>query len=257
MSSSLPAGQRATVSFKVEAGNFGGVLDNKLGTWHIYLDNDYVAKVSAGGKAEFSKGDVVIGTHWVRADYTLSSIPGTKIDTIVKDVCIYSDDVIRISLCIGTKSSGEYWKLDVDSELERGRVVDIELDEELFLKVVRKSQPIMLPPGSEKTVEDTIKITHAVSIMDGHELESSIQAMWSVVAVGVKGKIEQAINKTYQLEEAQTRSVKLVGDGKSRTRVVWCELYRTGVATVIVKGSTQKVPFKFLEDFDLLAEDAK
>lgn len=63
----------------------------------------------------------------------------------------------------------------------------IELDDELKGVVTKKSPVYKLARGTEKTVEDTIRVTHSVTITDRKSVEGGLQAKSSVIEAGIKG----------------------------------------------------------------------
>ena len=148
----------------------------------------------------------------------------------------------------------------VSNEVEGGWeppvIKSVDFDTQLKQVVIKESPVIRLAPGTEKTVEDTIKIRHEVRISSNWrveaELRAALDAIWARVALDVKGEIEKSTNRVYSVETERSRSVLIKGDGITTVRVVWVEYFRTG--TVLIKMDNQEVlvPFEFGEDFDLL-----
>jgi hypothetical protein len=140
------------------------------------------------------------------------------------------------------------------------KCLEIKLDRELKSVVVKESPPIRLARGTQKTMEDIVRVKHSVTISKGWHAEAEVrakaEAAWASLEASVRGGIERSTSKTYGTETERKRSVTLQGDGVSAVKVLWVEYFRTGMATLAVDGQTLEVPFEFREDFDLLTTEA-
>jgi hypothetical protein len=186
-----------------------------------------------------------------------SALPGsrTKIDV----VCGSNDFTL-------TKNQNEVPidEMTITTETEGIRpaqILSVTLNNKMKLVRIKESPPISLARGTEKTVSDTVKVRHAVTIASKWRVEAEVKAavdvVWASAKIRVKTEIEKATNQTYAEETERRRSVTLKGDGSSKVIVVWVEYYRTGTTTMMVNGREVEVPFEFKEDFDLTTEDAE
>jgi tetratricopeptide (TPR) repeat protein len=141
------------------------------------------------------------------------------------------------------------------------RLLEMKLDEELKQVVLKKSPAIRLAAGTEKVIEDTVKVQHSVSTTDGwtseRELRGKVTAWFVEVSSSVRSGIEKKTTRTFGVETERKRSVTVKGDRTvPAVRVVWVEYHRTGTAELEVDGEKVTLPFSFREDFDLLTEEA-
>ncbi len=140
------------------------------------------------------------------------------------------------------------------------KLIAINIDEELKQVVVKKGPRIRLARDTEKTVEDTVKVKHSVTISDTWKAEAELKGKVSVwiVEIGssIKAGFEKSTSRTYGVETERKRSVTLKGNGSSiGARVVWVDYYRTGRAKVMIDNEEVVLLFEFKEDFDLLTEE--
>jgi hypothetical protein len=142
------------------------------------------------------------------------------------------------------------------------RVRSIKLDTVMKLEIVKRSPSIELAPGTEKTIEDTVRVAHVVSVSDAWKTEgnirSKVKVKWIEVESGVRNEIGRTVSKSYGIETERKRSETIKGERAGRKiNVIWVEYYRTGIVTLNLDGTDVEVPFKFREDFDLLTELAQ
>lgn len=141
------------------------------------------------------------------------------------------------------------------------KLISVQLDKKLKKEIIKETEGFRLARGTSKTVEDSLKITHSVTITKGkgsdYEGKLKIGPDWLGVEGGIRSSISEATSKTFGLESEVKRSVTVTGDGSSgKVKVLWVIYYRTGIATVKVDGKETKIPFEFKEDFGLLTEEA-
>lgn len=142
------------------------------------------------------------------------------------------------------------------------RVLSVKLDRRLKRVVSKESPPIRPAQGTDKEVEDSVKISQTVSLSDGWnaeaELRGKVSAVWAEVEAGIKAGVQKTSTRSFAVETERRRKVTIRAGGSPRgVIVVWVEYYRTGTAKVEIDGKTVEVPFEFMEDFDLLTEDAE
>jgi hypothetical protein len=128
--------------------------------------------------------------------------------------------------------------------------------------VIKESPPFEKVPGAEKTIEDTVRVTHTVTVANSWkaeaELKARVYAGFGDLKARIKVEMEEKTGHTYGVETVRKRSVILKGDGSyGRIKVVWVKYYRTGTAKIKVDGMVIDVPIEFEEDFDLIPENAE
>ena len=99
------------------------------------------------------------------------------------------------------------------------KIISISLDKKMKSVVLKESPPITLAHGTEKVVEDSLKITHSATIASTWKAEAGLKgklsAGWAEVEVGIKAGIEKTTSKTYSVASERKRSVTLKGDGST------------------------------------------
>lgn len=137
------------------------------------------------------------------------------------------------------------------------RVLSVSLDEGVERKVVKKSPPLTLAPGTRKVVEDTVRVRHEATVgaarWGGVEARGRVRVAWLELEGGVRAGVERTTGRTCGVESERRRSVVLKGGGPP-VRVVWVEYYRTGTARAEVGRQVVEFPFLLRDDFDLLTE---
>jgi|GEM_PF-5004252 len=128
-------------------------------------------------------------------------------------------------------------------------------------RVVTKAIVFRPYGDATQTVEDSEKVRHEITLFekqsaDGHvgahvQIGNEYLPFLARLQGEVRGELEKATQKTYAVEEVQRRQVSLKG-GKTY-KVEWVDYYRTGIATMVIKGKEVNVPFRFKEEFALEA----
>jgi len=151
---------------------------------------------------------------------------------------------------------------EVSKTWDQLRVMHIALDPVLKPVIIKKSPPFRLARGVEKTIEDSLTISHQVEISNhwkaGAELRADVLAIWGQIGASVKVEVEHATSHSYFTTKTRRRSVTIKGENRPlRVRVLWIEYFRTGKATIRFHDRTMTVPFQIADDFDLSTETAK
>jgi hypothetical protein len=138
-------------------------------------------------------------------------------------------------------------------------VMSVTLEKELHSRTAKISPPIVLPANTEKLVEDTVIITHSITISEewetSAEVKGKVSAWFSEVSLGVRHEVSKETAQTFSKQTERKRGITIKGSGNP-IHVLWVDYYRSGVATIKIDQETVKMPFEFKVDFDLLAKEA-
>jgi hypothetical protein len=231
--------------------------DNQIfATEKLYLNGKLVASLRSGDSKTVPLTGVNPGPCTFKV-VTIAGLGGESSET--RDMIIACRNAfIQVDLTKRLSDESSITGDVVDTSV--AKVLSVEFHKELKAVVVKKSPPIQLPSGTTKTVEDTIRVKHSVTLTEGwtasREVKANVQLWWLPIEGGLRYEVQKSTNQSYETEPERKRSVTLTGDGKSASRVLWVEYYRTGKARVTIKGVEVELPFEFREDFDLLTEAA-
>lgn len=136
------------------------------------------------------------------------------------------------------------------------QILELKLDSQLKSRRVKVSPAYRIPKGNEQIVEDSVKVSHTVTTADQSSTERELKLSWGILQTDIRSAIQRSTGKSDSVDSELKRSIKIIGDGQA-VRVVWNELYRTGIAVVKSSGGTVAVPFEYKEGFDLTLESAE
>ena len=267
--SSVAVVAQETTSINVHASRTYYYDSRNEGYW-IYMDDRCLGRIYDSETKDIRVDEVSLGEHTFKLRVDLLGLSAAefaefhraKDDNLDRKIYIDKDD--KVDIKIGWKDKVVYYSVKSTASLKlppNSSVVKIDLNKRIKHVILKESPPIKIARGTEKTIEDTIRVVHSVTISEGWKTETDVRAKlnasWVQYEAGIRTGIEKSTNKSYGTETERKRGVVLRGDGASkRVRVVWVDCYRTGTATLMVDGKEVRVPFEFKEDFDLLTEDA-
>jgi hypothetical protein len=228
-------------------------------TQKVFLNDKLVASVGSG------ESKIVPLTGVTPGPCTLKTVcwtgDGQQLGSETRDLIIPCRNAV-VEVGVDTGRSNLFTKISGDLvDTSVAKVLSVKFDKELKAVVVKTSPAIKLPAGATKTVEDTIRVKHSVTLTEGWtaagEVKSKVKLYWLPIEGGVRYEVQKSTSQSYETETERKRSVTLTGNGTSASSVVWVEYYRTGTAKVSINGSEIELPFEFREDFDLVAEESK